>query len=179
MQKSSGVYDLVVWNERPSGGSNIVTVNLGANFPGVKVYDPTTGTAAVQTLANVNSVSLTLSDHPDIVEVIPANAIAFHAAPDGRTGGFNTLLILTRGDSRVNVIGFLSDTRSGSSVLTVCDNRGRELYRTDVRSVEMIGGRAVISWDGRTSSGSGIGRGVYFVKIHSGATTEMRKLILD
>ena len=179
MQKSSGVYDLVVWNERPSGGSNSVTVDLGASFPAVKVYDPTTGTSAVQTLADVNSVSLTLSDHPNIVEVIPANSIAFPAAPVRRASGFNALLVLTRGDSRVNTIGFLSNARSGNFVLTVCDVRGRELYRTGVRNAETGKGHTVIVWNGSTNDGTRIGKGVYFVRFCSGAAVEMRKLVLD
>lgn len=179
MQKSSGVYDLVVWNERPSGGSNSVTVDLGASFPAVKVYDPTTGTSAVQTLADVNSVSLTLSDHPNIVEVIPANSIAFPAGPVRRASGFNALLVLTRGDSRVNTIGFLSNARSGNFVLTVCDVRGRELYRTGVRNAETGKGHTVIMWNGSTNDGTRIGKGVYFVRFCSGAAVEMRKLVLD
>ena len=32
-------------------------------------YDPTTGTSPIQTLADVRSISLTLSDHPVIIEI--------------------------------------------------------------------------------------------------------------
>jgi hypothetical protein len=35
----------------------------------VKVYDPTTGTSAGQTLHGVTSVPLTLSDHPVVIEI--------------------------------------------------------------------------------------------------------------
>jgi hypothetical protein len=68
MQKSNGTLELAVWNERPSGGSDQVTVNFGAAHPTVSVYDPITGTSPTQTLTNVSSVVLTLSDHPMIVE---------------------------------------------------------------------------------------------------------------
>jgi hypothetical protein len=46
-------------------------VNLGAAYATGKVYDPTMGTAPTQTLTHVNSVALTLSDHPVIIEIGP------------------------------------------------------------------------------------------------------------
>ena len=69
LQKSSGTFELVVWDEKPSGGPDSVTVNLTTSRPTVKVYDPTTGTAPVQTLSKVSSVMLTLGDHPNILEL--------------------------------------------------------------------------------------------------------------
>jgi hypothetical protein len=68
LQKSDGMFELVVWNERLSG-SDTVTVQLGGNYPSVTVYDPTIGTSPTQTLSNVNSVPLTLSNHPVIIEL--------------------------------------------------------------------------------------------------------------
>ncbi|MCI0466045.1 MAG: glycosyl hydrolase [Beijerinckiaceae bacterium] len=68
LQKSNRAFELAVWNERVSG-SDTVTVNLGATFPNVKIYDPTVGTAPIKTLSNVASVNLTLSDHPVIIEI--------------------------------------------------------------------------------------------------------------
>lgn len=68
LQKSDGTFELVVWGERVSGSDN-VTVNLGGTYASVKIYDPTVGTEATETLANVNSVALTLSDHPVVIEI--------------------------------------------------------------------------------------------------------------
>ena len=59
----------MVWDENVSG-SDKVTVNLGRTYAAVNVYDVTVGTSPTQTLTNVNSVSLNLSDHPLIVEII-------------------------------------------------------------------------------------------------------------
>jgi hypothetical protein len=70
MQKSSGVFDLVVWGERVQG-SNDVVVSFGSPHAAVNVYDVTSGTTPVRTFVNVNNVSLTLSDHAMVVEVIP------------------------------------------------------------------------------------------------------------
>jgi hypothetical protein len=69
LQRSDGTFALVVWDERPSGGSDAVTVDLGISRAVVTVYDPTTGTSPGQTLHDVNAVPLTLSDHPVVIEL--------------------------------------------------------------------------------------------------------------
>ncbi|HEY6458684.1 MAG TPA: hypothetical protein VIY73_00995 [Polyangiaceae bacterium] len=69
LQKSDGTFELVVWDERFTTGSDTVTVDLKKVRPSVKVYDPTTGTTPVQTLSAVSTVSLTLSDHPNVLEL--------------------------------------------------------------------------------------------------------------
>ena len=73
LQKSDDKFELVVWDERFTGGSDNVTVHLGATYATVKVYDPTTGTSPTQTLTNVSSVALTLSDRPMIIELNAAH----------------------------------------------------------------------------------------------------------
>jgi len=67
LQKSNSTFELAIWDEQANGCSEI-TVNLGAAYPSIKVYDPTVGTAPTQTLANASSIRLSLSDHPMIVE---------------------------------------------------------------------------------------------------------------
>lgn len=67
LRKSTGTFELVVWSEKAEGTNN-VTVDLGDVRRSVKLYDPTTGTAPTQTLAEARSVSLALSDHPVIIE---------------------------------------------------------------------------------------------------------------
>jgi hypothetical protein len=68
LQKSDGTFELAVWGEHAKGSSD-VTVNLDAACVTVKVYDPTVGTSPVQTLSNVSSIPLTLSDHALILEI--------------------------------------------------------------------------------------------------------------
>ena len=68
MQKSNGKFELAVWNDRTTG-SDAVTVTLGGTFPTVAIYDPTVGATPTQTLTNVSTVPLTLSDHPVILEL--------------------------------------------------------------------------------------------------------------
>ena len=68
IQKSDGTYYLAVWDDRPVGkGTDSVNVNLGDFYP-VKQYDPTVGTTATD-LGKVSKVTLTLSDHPVLLEI--------------------------------------------------------------------------------------------------------------
>lgn len=66
---SRGRFALVVWNDRPGGGSDDIVVDLKRPRAEVKVYDPTMGTTAVQTLSDASSVTLTLTDHPVVIEL--------------------------------------------------------------------------------------------------------------
>ncbi len=76
LQKSDGTFELVVWDERLKG-SDRVTVQLGGTYPAVKVYEPTSGTTPIQTHRSINSLRVTLCDHPVIV-AIPASASRVH-----------------------------------------------------------------------------------------------------
>jgi hypothetical protein len=67
LQKSDGVFELLVWGEQVTGDSNIV-VNLGGTHPEVRIYDVTAGASPLQTLTNTDSVPLTINDHAMIIE---------------------------------------------------------------------------------------------------------------
>lgn len=69
LQKSDGTFELVIWSERFTGGSDDVTVDLGTERASVRIYDPTMGTAPTLSWKNVRTASLTLSDHPVILEI--------------------------------------------------------------------------------------------------------------
>jgi hypothetical protein len=68
IKKSSGTFELVVWDENVRGNDKI-SVSLGRTYAAVNVYDVTTGTNPTKTLTNVNSVSLNLNDHALIIEI--------------------------------------------------------------------------------------------------------------
>jgi hypothetical protein len=68
LQKSSGVFELAVWDENVRGADHIM-LNLGGSHSRIKVYDVSAGIDPVQTLANVSSLPLTLSDHALIIEI--------------------------------------------------------------------------------------------------------------
>jgi hypothetical protein len=76
---SGTAFDLAVWIDatvyNPANATDIaapaypVTVNLGATFSNVAVYDPMIGTTPIATYSNVSTVSVSVIDHPLIVEV--------------------------------------------------------------------------------------------------------------
>lgn len=72
LQASDGTFQLIVWGERVKG-EDTVTVDLGGTHASVKVYDPTVGTDPVQSHSGIDSLKLTLTDHPLII-AIPPNA---------------------------------------------------------------------------------------------------------
>jgi hypothetical protein len=71
LQRSDGTFQLIAWGERLSG-QDLVTVRLGVTPVSVRIYDPTTGVEPVQTLTNVSSLELTLSDHPIVIAISPS-----------------------------------------------------------------------------------------------------------
>jgi hypothetical protein len=81
MQKSSGTYELAVWVEPFLWNSNTrmeitpspqsIPVQFKTLWTTVNIYDPMVGAAPVSTLHSVNSATLTLVDHPIIVELVP------------------------------------------------------------------------------------------------------------
>jgi hypothetical protein len=94
LQKSDGTFYLAVWDERvPGTVTDDVTVDLGATFSSVSVYDPTVGTDVQQVFSNVSSLPLSLSDHP----VFLAIAAPQSSAPASRS-------MAARGKSRFQAV---------------------------------------------------------------------------
>lgn len=60
-----GGYDVLVWDE---GNGSTATINLGASYTTVNVYDPVQGTSPIQTFNNVSQVTLQVSTDLLIVE---------------------------------------------------------------------------------------------------------------
>jgi hypothetical protein len=93
LEKSTGAFDIAVWNEQPiwdpSAGTEIavaptsVVVSLGSTFAKVEVFAPLQGAAPIQTLTNVSSVTLSLADQPLIIETEPAAPPKPTPSPNG------------------------------------------------------------------------------------------------
>jgi hypothetical protein len=64
---------LIVWNETVNGTADI-TVDFGRTCQAA-MYDPTLGTTPTKTAMNIQSLRLTLSDHPVIIECQPGGII--------------------------------------------------------------------------------------------------------
>ena len=67
LQKESGQLAFIVWNERATG-SDTVTIDMGGESKVYPVYDPTVGIKPVKFESMTRTVTVTLSDHPVIIE---------------------------------------------------------------------------------------------------------------
>jgi hypothetical protein len=68
LQKHDGTFELVVWGERLKG-SDEMAVRFGEPASIARLYDPTRGTTPIQSLRGIDPLTLTLSDHPVIIEI--------------------------------------------------------------------------------------------------------------
>ncbi|OLP57519.1 hypothetical protein BJF92_24230 [Rhizobium rhizosphaerae] len=130
MQKSAGVYDIVVWrdtivwDEKTKQDLTPRTANtsldLGKVQSVVYVYDPLKGTAPIATYHDVRSITLPLSDHALIVE-IGAKGPVVETPPQAA----NSKLTMTSADfvAKIDTLaqtsGIQSITLSDSQVLKV------------------------------------------------------------
>ncbi|MGY4615493.1 hypothetical protein ACVWZ4_000720 [Bradyrhizobium sp. USDA 4472] len=96
LAKSNGSVDLVLWAEpvlwnqttqsAVQATSSPVTVTFGQTEGFVKVYDPLVSSNPIATYANVNSIQVSISDHPLVIEVTPViKAVSAGLASTGST----------------------------------------------------------------------------------------------
>jgi hypothetical protein len=82
LEKSNGVFDLILWSE-PDDWNNLThqeiinppvptTVSLAGGNGNITVYDPTMGIRPLQHTHNAREVTVNLADHPVILEITPA-----------------------------------------------------------------------------------------------------------
>lgn len=86
LDKSDGSHVVAVWNEQQTWNTGTltsstplhypVTVTFGRSWQNVLVFDSMQGTAPVQVLHDVSSVSLDLTDHPFLIQVMPDVPVA-------------------------------------------------------------------------------------------------------
>ena len=68
LQKSKGDFALVIWGEQVKGATP-VTVRFGKTWDHAAIYDPTQGVTPVEERRQIDSLPLTLSDHPLIISL--------------------------------------------------------------------------------------------------------------
>ncbi|RAK60781.1 hypothetical protein DJ021_13680 [Phenylobacterium hankyongense] len=91
LQKSSGAFDVVVWNEPQvwdnarhapiATGSSTITVDFGGRFAHVTAYDPLTGLKPVAAATAADRLQLPISDRPLVIEVSGPLQAAGRARP--------------------------------------------------------------------------------------------------
>lgn len=68
LQKNNGRFALVVWAERVEG-TDTIKIEFGKKASNIRVFDPTVSDAAISSIENSDAVTLTLSDHPMVIEL--------------------------------------------------------------------------------------------------------------
>ena len=173
MEKSDGSYWLALWNESVS--SHDVTLTLGANASEIEVFDPLTGTNATQTVSNTGSITLTMPDHPVLVEIIGASGSTATTA----TGGATTAAATTTTSSTTpasTTTGSTTDptatTPATTSFPVIADGAG------DNNIVATVNNSTVSAGDGNNSvflGGTGdvvsLGNGANTVQAYQGGNT--------
>jgi hypothetical protein len=92
LQKSDGSYWISIWDEFDPAHN--VTVSLSGPATEIKVFDPVTGTNATRDLKSASSVTVRLTDHPLLIEVIPSpTASPPPASPPPLVGSSKTITI--------------------------------------------------------------------------------------
>lgn len=79
MEKSDGTFWLALWNEARLSGpkspasiavpNHTVTISLASPAGEVQIFDPLTGTGALKTLANTATITVSVPDHPVLIEI--------------------------------------------------------------------------------------------------------------
>jgi hypothetical protein len=121
LQKDSGAYDIVVWNEpqlwnyrtkqeSPAPAAQSV-VTLPSTYQTVKVFDPLQSSDPVQTLSNVSQVTVVVQGSPVIIEIEP-NTTADITPPSlptnltAVTGATSAALSWSASGDNVGVVGY-------------------------------------------------------------------------
>ena len=136
LEKSTGAYDLAIWNEPQIWNASTkqeitvapttISVVLGATAGKVEVFDPLASAAPIQILTNVNTITLGVTDHPLIIEVEPAtvtpapvvSVTAQTAAQSWKQGtavAFS-LASTTFSDSQHEVLSYSASQANGSAL---------------------------------------------------------------
>ena len=68
LEKSNGTFELVVWDEQLSGSTSI-EIGFNRKPQSGEIHDPTIGTAPIETFTNRESISLTLTNHPVVIQI--------------------------------------------------------------------------------------------------------------
>jgi membrane-associated protease RseP (regulator of RpoE activity) len=141
MQEANGNFDILVWNEPViwddansrdlTVAAQNVTVNLGANFSTVNVYDPLVGERPVTTYHNVSSLVLGLTDHPLIVETV------------GPAGSFTAVPAPNAPSLTAPAAGLLGTQTVGSGTDTLVLKISEDAYRGDAQFTVSVDGKQI------------------------------------
>lgn len=196
MEKSDGTFQLAIWDEVDA--AHAVTLNLGTAAQTVRIYDPLTGTSAVQTYSNASSITLTVPDHPVIVEIVPnGTAASSPSQSDASTpnpvltvpGAETTTLGATLAVSGLSVSDPWAASHAGSLALNVTatggtvsgtDSAGHALNGSGTSAIHVSGTLAEINAElaGLTFTSAQAGTAAITVDVWDQAGVEATKSVV-
>jgi hypothetical protein len=137
MEKSDGSYWLSIWNETRLWGpvtptpvvvpNHTVTLTLDNQASSITIYDPLTGTTAVQSVSNAQSVQISVPDHPVIVKIVPSGTQPPPDSHDLQVTSPTSLSATANGDMRVGGVSITDPwaaSHSGTMALNVTVTSG-------------------------------------------------------
>jgi hypothetical protein len=176
LQKSDGAYWLAIWDEMDT--DHAISLTLDAKASQLQLFDPLIGTNPLQTVNNTTAVSFTLGDHPLLVRVMPALALAAASSttPANVLTSYTNNAVLTgnAGTTAIYAYGTGSTLTGGSGVYTIqAFSGGNTIYGgTGVATIRVAGaGNKIYLGSGtNTLSDSGTGSVITFNGIGAGVT---------
>jgi hypothetical protein len=174
LEKSDGTYWLAIWDETrlsgPTSSTNInvanqtITLNLGSTATSIQVFDPLTGTTAVQSVNNASTAQISVPDHPVLVEIITSGSGSTSgtgttgSGSTGSTGGTSTGGTLTSNDLSIAMPATLAATANTAVQVaaTISDAWAAQHSGTMALNIAATGGTVTMTdGSGHAVAGSG------------------------
>ncbi len=141
LEKSNGTFDLALWAENNglyntatrtlnAEPSSPVTLSFGGDVHDVSVFDPITGSSAIETLSAAGSLTLSLGADPLIVQISPQAPSAPATSASGSTPAAPAFPTLTVGAGADQVALQVSEDQSGGDVLFTVSIDGTQIGGT-------------------------------------------------
>ena len=160
LEMSDGTFVLALWNDvRLSGPTtqtdiNVapvpVTLTLDQPYESVALYDPLTGTTAVQSFTNAQTVQIMVPDHPVLIEIgnTPAPTVPTGPIIDApakllaAAGGIARVPGLSVTDSAAGFVTVVVSDTGGT--LFMQDSDGQEVLGSGTSSITLSGSAAIV-----------------------------------
>jgi hypothetical protein len=131
MQKSDGTFWIAMWNELLV--RHDVTVTLDTPAAKVRVFNPVVSAAPVQSLGNVNAVSVNMVGAPILIAVTPTGAGTSTPPPPNvvTSSNSNTVINANPGTTAINLYGTGNTVNGSTGTYTIAAFKGGNVFNTD------------------------------------------------
>ena len=113
IEKSNGSFWIGLWTE--TGSQHSVTVNLPSTASEIEVFDPITGTSAIENASNATNIAVSLGSDPLLIEVIPETTSTTTGTGTTTGSGTSSSGTGTSGSGTTTGTGTTSSSGSGTS----------------------------------------------------------------